>query len=65
MAVGPDAVWTTSATAPTSVEVPGVLTVRVIPGTPAAHTGEELDTKRQVLAQVLADADVRRYRGGP
>jgi hypothetical protein len=58
VAVGPDAVWTTSATAPTSVEVPGVLTVRVIPGTPAAHTGEELDTKRQVLAQVLADADV-------
>jgi hypothetical protein len=58
VAVNPDAVWTTSATAPTTVEVPGVLTVRVIPGTPAAHTGEELDTKREVLAQVLADAGV-------
>lgn len=55
---GPDAVWTVSATAPTEVELPGALTVRVIPGTPAAHTGEELDTKRQVLAQVLEDAGV-------
>ena len=58
VAVGPDAVWTTSATAPTDIELPGVLTVRVVPGTPAAHTGEELDTKRQVLAQVLEDAGV-------
>lgn len=51
------ATWSTSATAPTDVEMPG-LTVRVVPGTPAAHTGDELDTKAQVLAQVLREVGV-------
>ncbi len=58
MSLHPGATWSTSATAPTDVEVPGVLTVRVVPGTPAADTGAELDTKRQVLATVLEDARV-------
>jgi hypothetical protein len=52
------ATWSTSATAPTDVVMPGLVTVRVVPGTPAAHTGDELDTKAQVLAQVLRDVGV-------
>ncbi|BBY31169.1 ATP-binding protein [Mycolicibacterium sediminis] len=50
--------WVTSATSPTEVSVPGVLTVRVVPGAPAAHTGEALEAKRQVLARALDEAGV-------
>lgn len=50
--------WVTSATSPTEVSLPGVLAVRVVPGTPAAHRGEALEAKRQVLARALDEAGV-------
>ncbi|HEX2283709.1 MAG TPA: ATP-binding protein, partial [Mycobacterium sp.] len=35
--------WSSSASAPTEIELPGVLTARVVPGTPASETQAKLD----------------------
>jgi hypothetical protein len=45
--------WASSATTPTDVEVPGVLTARVVPGTPASDNQAKLDAAQQVLAAAL------------
>ena len=50
--------WSASATAPTDIEVPGVLTARVVPGTPASDTQAKLDAAQQVLAAALAAGKV-------
>jgi hypothetical protein len=58
--VGLDAgvTWSSSASAPTEIELPGVLTARVVPGTPASDTRARLDAAQQVLATALAKAAV-------
>ena len=50
--------WTGSVTAPTDIELPGVLTARVIPGATASDTQAELDAAHRLLADALARADV-------
>ncbi|MCT7372191.1 AAA family ATPase [Mycolicibacterium llatzerense] len=45
--------WATSAGSRTDVELPGLLTVRVLPGTPAADTSAVLDAARDALAAAL------------
>jgi uncharacterized protein YhaN len=45
--------WATSAGGRTDVELPGLLTVRVLPGTPAADTSAVLDAARNALAAAL------------
>lgn len=52
------AVWSADATTTTDVELPGVLTARVVPGTPAADMQAELDAAQAVLAQLLLTAKV-------
>jgi uncharacterized protein YhaN len=48
--------WSASAAGPTEVELPGVLTVRVVPGEPAADTQAVLDAAREHLAALLERA---------
>jgi hypothetical protein len=48
--------WSASAAGPTDVELPGVLTVRVLPGEPAADTQAVLDAAREHLAARLKRA---------
>jgi hypothetical protein len=50
--------WTANATAPTDIEVPGVLTARVIPGAPATDLQAKLDAAQQLLTDMLARGDV-------
>ena len=50
--------WSASATAATDIELPGVLTARVVPGIPAADTQTKLDAAQTLLADVLARGDV-------
>ncbi|QEM47667.1 AAA family ATPase [Mycolicibacterium grossiae] len=58
VALAEGATWSTSATAATGIDVPGVLSVRIVPGAPAADTGAQLAAKRAALATLLADAGV-------
>jgi hypothetical protein len=64
-------VWSTATTVATDIELPDLLTVRVVPGTPAAQMQATLDDARAQLAAALRaagvadvaaarDADVRR-----
>jgi AAA ATPase domain len=48
------ATWSASTAAPTEIEVPGVLTARVVPGAPATDTKAKLDVAQRVLAEALA-----------
>ena len=48
------AAWSASATAPTEIDVPGVLTARVVPGEPASDTQAKLESAQQVLTAALA-----------
>ena len=50
--------WSSSASAPRKIELPGVLTARVVPGTPAKETKAKLDAAQEVLAEALRKADV-------
>ncbi len=50
--------WSASATSSTDIEVPGVLTARVVPGTPASETQAKFDAAQQVLADALAAGNV-------
>lgn len=57
--------WSTSIGASTDVELPGLLTVRVLPGTPAAESGAAFDAARHALNALLqplelADVDAAR-----
>ncbi len=56
--LGAGATWSSSASAPTEMELPGVLTARVVPGTPASETRAKLDAAQEVLASALAKAGV-------
>ncbi|MET0450560.1 MAG: AAA family ATPase [Mycobacterium sp.] len=56
--VGPEASWSQNVTTPTNVEVPGLLTIRVVPGSPAADCQAKLDRARQMLAVLLEEAGV-------
>ena len=56
--VAPGATWSQSVTSSTDVDVPGVLTVRVVPGSPAADSQAKLDRAQQLLAVLLAEAGV-------
>jgi hypothetical protein len=47
-----------AATSTTDVDAPGVLSVRIVPGAPAADSQEQLDSARGALAAVLQRAGV-------
>jgi energy-coupling factor transporter ATP-binding protein EcfA2 len=48
--------WSTNATTTTEIDVPGVLTARIVPGAPASDTQAELDAAQQVLERALSAA---------
>ncbi len=48
--------WSGDASSPTDIELPGLLTVRVLPGAPAAESRTALDTARRTLAEALTAA---------
>lgn len=50
--------WSASATAPTEVELPGLLTAWVVPGAPASDTQAKLEVAQEVLAEALAAGGV-------
>lgn len=50
--------WSVNTTADTEIDVPGVLTVRVVPGEPAAQTQARLDEAQGALAAALTAAGV-------
>lgn len=57
--------WSAGISAPTAIDVAGVLSARVIPGADAVDTAAQLDAAREVLAEALrrcdaADAEVAR-----
>ncbi|WKG01971.1 AAA family ATPase [Mycolicibacterium sp. HK-90] len=58
VALGAGLPWTVNTTADTEIDVPGVLTVRVVPGTPAAQTRARLDEAQTTLTAALAAAGV-------
>ncbi|MBU9766172.1 AAA family ATPase [Mycobacterium sp. TNTM28] len=58
VALQPGVEWSVNSTARTEIDLPGVLTVRVVPGAPAAQTAARLDDAQQVLAAALGGAGV-------
>jgi hypothetical protein len=52
------ATWSSSVSAPTDIELPGLLTARVVPGSPATDTQAKLEAAQEVLAMALAKARV-------
>jgi energy-coupling factor transporter ATP-binding protein EcfA2 len=52
------AAWSTNTTATTAIEVPGVLTARVVPGAPASDTAATLAAAEAALARLLSTAAV-------
>jgi AAA domain len=58
LALDAGATWSSSASAPTEIGLPGVLTARVVPGAPASDTQAKLDAAQEVLAAALAKAHV-------
>jgi AAA domain len=58
LALDAGATWSSSASAPTEIGLPGLLTARVVPGTPASDTQAKLDAAQEVLAAALAKAHV-------
>lgn len=53
LAIGAGTVWSHSTAAPMEIELPGVLTARVLPGAPAVDLRAELDAAQRVLATAL------------
>jgi hypothetical protein len=51
-----DGVWSANTTTPTEIDVPGVLTARVVPGAPASETQAKLDAAQRVLTTALSAA---------
>jgi hypothetical protein len=51
-----DGSWSANVTTSTEVEVPGVLTARMVPGAPASETQAKLDAAQAVLAAALEAA---------
>ncbi len=56
--LAPGTSWSQRVTSSTAVEVPGVLTVRVVPGAPAADSQEKLERARRILDLLLREAGV-------
>ena len=56
--LSPGVGWSQSVTTAAEVELPGVLTVRVVPGAPAADSQDKLDSARELLAVLLDEAGV-------
>jgi hypothetical protein len=56
--VSPGVRWSQQLTTSAEVELPGVLTVRVVPGAPAADSQDRLDRAREMLAALLDEAGV-------
>ncbi|OBK70995.1 ATP-binding protein [Mycobacterium sp. 1274761.0] len=50
--------WSAHASGATDIDLPGVLTARVVPGTPASDSQAKLDAAQQVLAAALAAVGV-------
>jgi hypothetical protein len=50
--------WATSVSAQTEIDVPGVLTARLAPGTPASQTQAKLDAAQKVLVSALVNGGV-------
>ncbi len=50
--------WSASVSAQTDIELPGVLTARLAPGTPASETQAKLDAAQEVLAAALTNGGV-------
>ena len=62
VALDAGATWSAAATAPIDIELPGVLTARVVPGAPAADTQAKLDGAQQVLSRGADRRQGRRRR---
>ncbi|MEU0498640.1 AAA family ATPase [Mycobacterium sp. NPDC006124] len=56
--MSPEVEWTQSVTTSTTLELPGVMTVRLIPGAPAADSQGTLDRAREMLTALLEEAGV-------
>ncbi|TPG25226.1 AAA family ATPase [Mycolicibacterium hodleri] len=56
--LSPGGTWSQNVTTSAEVQLPGVLTVRVVPGAPAADSQEELDRAREILAGLLAEVGI-------
>ncbi|OBB09396.1 hypothetical protein A5662_08805, partial [Mycobacteriaceae bacterium 1482268.1] len=50
--------WSSNASTATDIALPGVLTARVVPGTPASDSQAKLDAAQQILSNGLAAAGV-------
>lgn len=53
LTLGAGETWTDSVSAETAIEVPDLLTARLIPGAPASETQAKLDAAQEVLASAL------------
>ncbi|MFV9635443.1 AAA family ATPase [Mycobacterium neumannii] len=56
--LGAGQAWTASVSAETAIEVPDLLTARLVPGTPASETQAKLDAAQDVLAKALTACGV-------
>ena len=56
--LSPGVSWSQNVATSAEVELPGVLTVRVVPGAPAADSQDKLDRARHVLTVLLDEAGV-------
>ncbi|GAT11723.1 hydrolase [Mycolicibacterium novocastrense] len=56
--LGAGQAWTASVSAETALEVPDLLTARLVPGTPASETQAKLDAAQDVLAKALTACGV-------
>lgn len=56
--LGAGQAWTASVSAETAIEVPDLLTARLVPGTPASETQAKLDAEQDVLAKALTACGV-------
>jgi hypothetical protein len=50
--------WSSGVSTPTAIELPGLLTARVVPGTSASDMRTKLEAAQQLLAEALAKAAV-------
>ncbi|MGE2722946.1 AAA family ATPase [Mycolicibacterium celeriflavum] len=53
LTLGAGETWTASVSAETAIEVPDLLTARLVPGAPASETQAKLDAAQEVLASAL------------
>jgi AAA domain-containing protein len=56
--LSPGVPWTQNVTTSATLDLPGVMTVRLIPGAPAADSQGRLDKAREMLAALLDEAGV-------